>query len=118
MLREMLQAKLHQAAVTDCQLDYPGSLTVDIDLIERAGMLVNQRIQLLNCNNGSRLETYLIPGERGKRDIIVNGAAARHAYKGDRVIIVAYAIYTEDELKTHRPKVLALNARNEVIATH
>ena len=87
MLRELLQGKLHHATVTDCRIDYPGSLTVDLDLIERSGLLVHQRIQLLNCHNGYRLETYLIAGERGKGQIIVNGAAARHAQRGDIVII-------------------------------
>ena len=88
MLREMFQAKIHHATVTECRLGYQGSLTVDIELIERAGMLVHQKIQVLNINNGYRLETYLIPGERGKREIIINGAAARHAQVGDQVIVI------------------------------
>ena len=117
MLREMLQAKLHRGIITECRLEYAGSLTVDIDLMERAGMLEHQKIQLLNCNNGYRLETYLIPGERGKREMIVNGAAARHAYPGDRVIVAAFGIYSEAELKGHHPKVLVLNERNEVVDT-
>jgi aspartate 1-decarboxylase len=118
MLREMLQGKLHRAVVTDCHIDYPGSLTVDIELIERAGMLVHQKVQVLNINNGYRLETYLIAGERGKRDIIVNGAAARHACKGDRVIVAAYGLYNEAELVGHHPRVLALDDRNQVVAEH
>ncbi|MBA3708292.1 MAG: aspartate 1-decarboxylase [Planctomycetes bacterium] len=115
MLREMLQGKLHRAAITACRLEYAGSLTVDLDLIERVGLLVHQKIQLLNCNNGNRLETYLIAGERGKREFIVNGAAARLNYVGDRVIVAAFAIYSDDELKTYHPKVLVLNERNEVV---
>ena len=115
MQREMLQGKLHRATVTDCQLEYPGSLTVDLDLIELCGLLVHQKIQVLNCNNGYRLETYLIPGARGKREIIVNGAAARHAYKGDRVIVAGFAFYTDEELKGHAPKVVVLNERNDVV---
>ena len=118
MLREMLQGKLHHAVVTDCRLDYPGSLTVDLDLIERAGLLIHQKIQLLNCHNGYRLETYLIAGERGKRQVIVNGAAARHAQKGDVVIVAGFAFYNEDEVQGHEPKVLVLNQVNEVIATY
>jgi len=118
MLREMLQGKLHHAVVTDCRLDYPGSLTVDIDLIERCGLLIHQKIQLLNCHNGYRLETYLIAGERGKRQIVVNGAAARHAQKGDVVIVAGFALYNEDEVQGHEPRVLVLDSRNEVIATH
>ena len=118
MLREMMIGKLHRGAVTGCELEYPGSLTVDIELIERAGMLVNQRIQLLNSNNGYRLETYLIPGERGKRQIIVNGAAARHAQLGDRVIIVAYGLCSEADIATLTPKVIALDERNQIVATY
>jgi aspartate 1-decarboxylase len=118
MLRELLQGKLHHATVTDCRIDYPGSLTVDLDLIERSGLLVHQRIQLLNCHNGYRLETYLIAGERGKGEIIVNGAAARHAQRGDIVIIAGYALYNENEVVDHEPKVLVLGGRNEVIATY
>src|SRR3954465_10153322 len=118
MLREMLQAKLHRAVVTACRLEYAGSLTVAIDLMERAGMLEHQKIQVLNCNNGYRLETYLIPGERGKREIIVNGAAARHAYQGDRVTVAAFGISSEEELRAgHHPTVLVLNDRNEVVGT-
>ena len=118
MMREMLQGKIHRGTVTDVHIDYPGSLTVDLDLIEMAGLLVHQKIQLLNITNGARLETYLIPGERGKREIIVNGAAARQAITGDRVIIVGYALYTEDELKNHQPKVVVLDERNQVVGAH
>ncbi len=118
MLREMLQGKLHHASVTDCRIDYPGSLTVDLDLIERCGLLVHQKIQLLNCHNGYRLETYLIAGERGKGQIIVNGAAARHAQKGDVVIVAGFALYDPREIVGHEPKVLVLNNLNQVIATY
>ncbi len=117
MQREMLQGKLHHAVVTECRLDYPGSLTVDLELIERAGLLVHQKIQLLNCHNGFRLETYLIAGERGKRQIIVNGAAARHAQKGDVVIVAGFALYDEREVIGHEPKVLVLDHHNAVVAT-
>lgn len=115
MLREMFQAKLHHGTVTECRFGYQGSLTVDIDLIERAGMLVNQKVQVLNLNNGYRLETYLIPGARGGREMIVNGAAARHAQPGDRLIVITYALLDDREVVTHLPKVLVLNERNEVI---
>ncbi len=118
MMLEILIGKLHRGVVTNCLLEYPGSLTVDIDLIERAGMRVHQKIQLLNVNNGNRLETYLIPGERGKREIIVNGAAARLAQVGDRVIVAAYALLNEQELVNHHPKVLALDEHNRIVATH
>jgi aspartate 1-decarboxylase len=116
MLREMFQAKIHHATVTECRLGYQGSLTVDIELIERAGMLVNQKIQVLNISNGYRLETYLIPGERGKREIIVNGAAARHAHQGDLLIIITYALFTDEELKAHKPTVVLLGQGNQVVS--
>jgi aspartate 1-decarboxylase len=112
MLREMFQAKLHHATVTDCRLGYQGSLTVDLDLIERAGMLVHQKIQVLNINNGYRMETYLIAGERGKRDIIVNGAAARHAQVGDQIIILTYVMMDDAEAKNYQPKVVVLGPGN------
>ena len=117
MWREMLQAKIHRATVTDCRLTYAGSLTVDRDLMDKVGMIPHQKVQVVNCNNGSRLETYLIEGERGQGDIIVNGAAARLAQPGDRIIIIAYATYTEDELSDgHKPKVIVLDERNGVEA--
>lgn len=114
MLRHMMTAKLHRGVVTGTALEYPGSLTVDLDLIERAGMLVHEKIQVLNCNNGYRLETYLIPGERGKGEIIVNGAAARHACPGDRVIVITYGLCTEEEARALKPVVLLLDERNQV----
>jgi len=118
MIREMLQAKLHRACVTDVRPDYEGSLTVDLDLIDQAGMLVHQKIAVLNITNGQRFETYLIPGERGKRDIVINGAAARLALKGDRVIIITYGQYDEAELATYQPKVVLLDEQNRVVGTH
>lgn len=115
MLREMFQAKLHHATVTECRLGYQGSLTVDIELIERAGMLINQKVQVLNISNGYRLETYLIPGERGKREIIVNGAAARHAQVGDQLIVLTYVLMNEDEVRNHKPTVVILDRGNQII---
>jgi aspartate 1-decarboxylase len=118
MLREMFQAKIHRGTVTACRLGYEGSLTVDVELIERAGMLVNQKIQVLNINNGERLETYLIAGERGKREIIVNGPAARLAQAGDRVVVIAYASLNEEEVLRHKPVVVVLDERNQVVEVH
>lgn len=117
MLRDMLQSKLHRAIVTDVRPDYEGSLTVDLDLIERAKMLVHQKIAVLNITNGERFETYLIPGERGKRECIINGAAARLALKGDRVIIISYGYYNEQELATYHPTVVILDHENRIKET-
>ena len=116
MLREMFTAKLHQACVSDVRIDYQGSLTIDRDLIRRSGLLVHQKIQVLNISNGYRLETYVIEG--GPGDMIVNGAAARHAITGDRIIVIGYALMTDAELAAHRPKVLVLNDRNQVVSEH
>lgn len=113
----MMTAKLHRGVVTGTHLEYPGSLTVDLDLIEAAGMLVHERIQVLNCSNGYRMETYLIPGERGKGEIMVNGAAARHACVGDRLIVITYALCSEEEARAIAPRVLILDERNRVSGT-
>jgi aspartate 1-decarboxylase len=116
MLREMFTAKLHRGAVSDVRIDYEGSLTIDAELIRRSGMLIHQKIQVLNISNGYRLETYVIPG--GPGDLIVNGAAARHAVKGDRLIVIAYGLLTDDEIRTHVPKVLVLNEKNQIVDEH
>ena len=115
MLREMLQAKLHRACVRETRLEYPGSLTVSIDLLEQSGILPHQKVQVVNCANGSRLETYVIPGERDQGEIIVNGAAARWAQPGDRVIIIAYCALDEAEIASHQPAVLVLDEHNRVV---
>lgn len=115
---EMLQGKLHRGAVVDCRIDYEGSLTVDTELIEAAGLRPYQKIQLLNINNGQRIETYLIEGEPGKREIIVNGAAARLFHKGDRVIVCGYGLYDPKELAGHKPKVVVLDERNRIVEQH
>lgn len=118
MLIEMLQGKLHRGVVTDVRIDYAGSLSVDPDLIAACGLREFQKIQLLNITNGARLETYLINGERGSRQIVVNGAAARLAMKGDRVIVAGYAHYSPDELAGHKPSVVVLDEANRVVDTH
>jgi len=114
MLREMLIGKLHRGVVTECRLDYEGSLTVDQDLIDAAGMLVHQKIQVLDINNGSRIETYLIPGPRGSRHIQVNGAAARLFHKGDRVIVCAFGILDDAEARAVQPRVVLLDEQNRI----
>ena len=115
MLREMLIGKLHRGTITECRLDYEGSLTVDEDLIDAAGMLVHQKIQVLDIMNGERIETYLIPGARGQREIKVNGAAARLFYKGDRVIVCAYGLLDESEVRKLKPKVVLLDESNRIM---
>lgn len=115
MLREMLTGKLHRGTVTECRLDYEGSLTVDPDLIDAAGMLVNQKIQVLNINNGNRIETYIISGDRGSRQLMVNGAAARLFHKADRIIVCAFGYMDDAEAHAVRPKIVLLDEQNRTI---
>jgi aspartate 1-decarboxylase len=111
---EMLYSKIHRATVTDANLNYVGSITIDEELMQAANMRVGQKVEILNINNGERFSTYVILGERGKRDICLNGAAARKVHKGDKIIIVAYASYNEQDLKTYKPKVVLLNDENNI----
>lgn len=114
MLRPMLQAKLHRAAVTRCELEYHGSLTIDMDLVDAAGLLEFQQIQVYNGSTGARFETYIIAGGRGTGEMQVNGPAARLCQTGDRIVVAAYSLYTAEELSTHRPTVLLLDERNRI----
>ena len=100
MLIDMLYSKIHRATVTDANLNYVGSITIDEELLEASKMRVGQKVEILNINNGERFSTYIILGERGNRDICLNGAAARKVHPGDKIIIVAYATYNEKELES------------------
>mgnify|MGYP005664084863 CR=1 FL=1 len=111
---EMLYSKLHRATVTDANLNYVGSITIDEELMQAAKMRVGQKVEILNINNGERFSTYIILGEWGKREICLNGAAARKVHKGDKVIIVAYATYDEKDLETYAPKVVLLDDDNNI----
>jgi len=110
----MLYSKLHRATVTDANLNYVGSITVDQNLLDAVNMRVGQKIDIVNVNNGERFSTYIIPGERGKGDICLNGAAARKVHKGDKIIIIAYASMTEEEADKHQPKIVILNDDNTI----
>lgn len=114
MIRKMLHAKIHRATVTEARLDYVGSITVDEDLLEAAGIAEYEYVQIANVTNGKRLTTYTIAGERGSGIICLNGAAAHKAQLGDKVIIMAYADYTEEELKEHKPNVVFVNDDNSI----
>lgn len=104
--------------MTQLDLNYHGSITIDQDLIEAVGIWHNERVQIVNANNGARLETYVIAGKRGSRVIGLNGPAARLAMPGDVISIITYGIADELEARTFKPKVILLNANNEVIETH
>lgn len=115
MIRTMMNAKLHRARVTEADLNYVGSVTIDRDLLDAVGMLPGEKVQIVNNNNGARLETYIIEGERGSGVVCLNGAAARLVQKGDVVIIVSYAMMTEEEIRDHQPKVAVLGESNEIL---
>ena len=110
----MLYSKIHRATVTDANLNYVGSITIDRDLMDAASMRVGQKIDIVNVNNGERFSTYIIPGERGKKDICLNGAAARKVHVGDKIIIIAYAEMTEDEADKFEPKIVILDDDNSI----
>ena len=110
----MLKAKIHRATVTQAELDYVGSITVDIDLLEQAGILEYEKVQIVDVNNGSRFETYTIAGERGSGVMCLNGAAARMVQTGDKIILMAYAQVTPEEASELRPTVLFVDEKNKV----
>ncbi|WP_024859352.1 aspartate 1-decarboxylase [Ruminococcus flavefaciens] len=111
----MLKSKIHRAVITQAELNYVGSVTIDEELMEAAGLYEYERVHISNVNSGSRIETYVIAGKRGSGVICLNGAAARSGQKGDHVIIMAYANMTPEEIKTHRPKVVFVSDNNEVV---
>ena len=115
MQRQMLKSKIHRATVTDCDLHYAGSITLDPELMEKADLLPNELVHVLDIDNGSRFETYVIEGRPGLREVQLNGAAARLVQRGDRVIIVSYGIYADDELEQHRPRVVHVDSDNRAV---
>jgi aspartate 1-decarboxylase len=117
MYRTMVKSKIHRASVTQADLHYVGSLTVDADLMEAADLLPGELVHVVDINNGARLETYLIEGGRGSGVIGVNGAAARLIQPGDLVIIIAYATATDEEARSMTPRVVMVDAKNRVQIT-
>lgn len=115
MIRTMMNAKIHRARVTEANLNYVGSITIDQDILDAVDILPNEKVAIVNNNNGARLETYVIAGERGSGKICLNGAAARLVQVGDVVIIMTYVQLDETELKTHSPKVAVMNEHNEIV---
>ncbi|TFE30036.1 aspartate 1-decarboxylase [Cohnella luojiensis] len=115
MFRQMMKAKIHRATVTEANLNYVGSITIDQDLLELVDILPDEKVQIVNNNNGARFETYAIPGTRGSGVICLNGAAARLVQPGDLVIIINYGLMSDEEARKHRPKVAILDERNQVV---
>ena len=111
----MLKRKIHRAVITQAELNYVGSVTIDEDLMDAAGLIEYEHVHIVNVNSGSRIETYVIAGERGSGVICLNGAAARSGQKGDLVIIMAYADMTPEEAKSCRPKVVFVGDKNEIV---
>jgi aspartate 1-decarboxylase len=115
MIIEVLKSKIHRAKVTQAELNYVGSITIDEDLIDAANMIANEKVQIVNNNNGARFETYVIRGERGSGTICLNGAAARLAQVGDIVIIMSYAYMEMDEARKYQPILVFPDADNKLI---
>ena len=111
---EMLKGKIHRATVTQAELHYVGSITVDIELLEQSGICEYEKVDVVDIENGNRLTTYTIAGERGSGVICLNGAAARLVSVGDKVIIMSYCTLTSEEAKTHRPSVVLVDEKNQV----
>lgn len=110
----MLRSKIHRATVTDSNLEYEGSLTVDPVLLEAAGILPYEQVSVSNLNNGERFETYVIPGTRGAGQMVLNGPTARKGLKGDKVIVFCYEYFNEQELKTFKPRIILVDDRNRI----
>ncbi|MFT4031815.1 MAG: aspartate 1-decarboxylase [Siphonobacter sp.] len=115
MFLTIMKSKLHRVRVVQTELNYVGSVTIDEDLMDAANLLENEKVQIVNNNNGERFETYVIKGERGSGTICLNGAAARRAQVGDIVIIIAYALMTPEEAKTHQPMVVFPDYNNRLV---
>ncbi len=116
MQRTMLKSKIHRARITDCDLNYVGSITLDPLLLEAADILASEQVTVLDVDNGARFETYAIAGARGSGELKVNGAAARLVHRGDTVIVISYAGYSAEELGSYRPRVVHVDGHNEIVA--
>ncbi|WJV28233.1 aspartate 1-decarboxylase [Rossellomorea sp. AcN35-11] len=116
MFRTMMSGKIHRATVTEANLNYVGSITIDQEILDAVGMMANEKVQIVNNNNGARLETYIIPGERGSGVICLNGAAGtRLVQEGDIVIIISYKLIAEEMVHDHIPKVAIMGENNRVV---
>nr|WP_216675404.1 aspartate 1-decarboxylase [Brevibacillus sp. HB1.3] len=114
VFRTMMKAKIHRATVTEANLNYVGSITIDKNLLDALDILPNEKVQIVNNNNGARLETYVIEGAPGSGVICLNGAAARLVQEGDIVIIIAYAMMTDEEARTYKPRVAIMDEKNQI----
>lgn len=115
MNRVMFKSKLHRARITQADLYYEGSLTIDANLMDAADFIAYEKVSVVNINNGERFETYVIPGVRGSRDICLNGAAARKGAVGDDVIIISYTTMSDSEAREYKPTVILVNEENTIV---
>src|SRR5437588_11424107 len=115
MQRTMLKSKIHRATVTDSDLHYVGSITIDPELLEAADILEFEQVAVVDVNNGARFETYTIAGERGSREVKVNGAAARLVHRGDTIIVISYAVFCLKKKTEYEPRVVHVDAHNEIL---
>ena len=115
MTLEMLYSKIHRAVVTDANLNYVGSITIDKELIVASKLRIGQKVEIVNINNGERFTTYVIEGKAGQKDICLNGAAARKAHVGDKIIIIAYAHMNEEETQNFKPAVVLVDECNGIV---
>ena len=118
MLRTILKSKIHRATVTEANLYYEGSITIDADLIQAADILEYEKVEVLNLNSGQRIETYVIKGKSGSGVVCLNGPAARGACPGDQLIIISYVTLLDQQAKLIKPKVIKVNAKNQINLTH
>lgn len=114
MFRTLMKAKIHRATVTESNLNYVGSITIDEDILDAVDMIANEKVQIVNNNNGARFETYIIPGKRGSGVMCLNGAAARLVQEGDTIIVISYCLYDEAEARNHQPKVAIMDKNNMI----
>lgn len=114
MYRTMMKSKIHRARVTEANLNYVGSITIDTNLLEQANILPNEKVSIVNNNNGERFETYVIAGKRGNKDFCLNGAAARLVQPGDVIIIISYALMSNEEALNHKPTIVIMDEHNNV----
>ena len=115
MNRTMLKSKIHRCRITGSDLNYVGSITIDADLLDAADILEHEQVHVVDVDNGARFETYTIAGARGSGEVKVNGAAARLVHSGDTIIVISYASYDADDLESYEPKVVHVNAGNEIV---
>jgi len=116
MLVSLCKGKIHRATITEANLEYEGSITIDKDLIKAAGLFPYEKVQVVNINTGSRLETYVIEGESGSGIICLNGAAARLGARGDKIIVIAYGHFTEEEARSFKPAIVRVDNHNKIVS--